>query len=659
MDDKTALRKIAIELQAVDSKDVVKVAGILRRFKNLWKRLLSPDYRDALAKIRQQSEGAKGIVYSLNKSLKGLSSAIKDGDVNAYNKYLEDVKSFIKELWLEIGHVEENTNRMVFFTLQEMQQPGFVDRFSKYLPGEYDIELGKTYRKPLKSFSWYSELTPANINIRTSTQGSNVLTFLRNKIKDVLVTKMGQKPDEVDSYLSGSTFNQIVELFKSAIVDGLLLDVKPRKPHGMMKNVPMGETSITVMSAPFKLPNQSVSIQALTQLADSRTSVKPLSMLTVQQVTNIYIVSTASRIDELVKLAGVDFGASKRLGGDFWAEFVKMSNRLGAKPEDLASIIYNESAFDPKAVNIKNGRPVAKGLNQLILKTAKAFGMTEDEWARYENVPAKGQLEYVEKYFNGVGKATGVSEWESATQLYVANFAPKYIPKANDPSAVLYPKYRKDGSVNPNYVQNSGLDKDKKGFITVGDLAVHAGRKLPDHILMAIDDAKKVAGVGGEKERVEVGELDALIKKLYSQDDGVLTKMVKNGALRSLLPTTDMLIVLNSDNVNMSDKVEYARVAANALRRFADADTSIHCSAKKENRVDVQCSIVGSERAVVGAVDGICAMVSASMKKAVNSDIKPVLLPGFVSEYEQIECSDLLKNRRKFGLKRAVGVSDA
>lgn len=175
-----------------------------------------------------------------------------------------------------------------------------------------------------------------------------------------------------------------------------------------------------------------------------------------------------------------DKGAN--LPDSFWKAFIAMSDRLGADPVDLATILYNESGgFNPHAVN----SILCAGLNQLCpgpgtfgsivenMSLAQWNALSSEEKVNrihaYAAKSAEQQLPYVEKYF----KQKPAASMKSARDIYWVNFLPATYKAGTDDSFVL------TRSPAAAYTQNAGFDTDKpkKGYITTGDL-----RKFTDGI---------------------------------------------------------------------------------------------------------------------------------------------------------------------------------
>lgn len=126
---------------------------------------------------------------------------------------------------------------------------------------------------------------------------------------------------------------------------------------------------------------------------------------------------------------------------------------LGIQPDDLMKIMHFETGgtFNPATVN-KAGSG-ATGLIQFMPQTAQALGTTTEALAR---MTPEQQLDYVHKYLAPYKGKLG-----NLKDAYMAVLNPAAIGQA--PDAVLW----KNGTTA--YAQNIGLDKEDKGYITVGD----------------------------------------------------------------------------------------------------------------------------------------------------------------------------------------------
>lgn len=141
----------------------------------------------------------------------------------------------------------------------------------------------------------------------------------------------------------------------------------------------------------------------------------------------------------------------------------KIAKELGVSKSDLIAIMKLESGVNPQAVNRMSG---ATGLIQFMPKTAASLGTTTQE---LYNMSAVDQLDYVYKYFKMVGVKPGMN----LQDLYMAVFMPAAMGKG--PDHVLGQKGA-PGFSGKVYSQNSGLDKNKDGVITVADATQSVSR---------------------------------------------------------------------------------------------------------------------------------------------------------------------------------------
>ncbi len=169
---------------------------------------------------------------------------------------------------------------------------------------------------------------------------------------------------------------------------------------------------------------------------------------------------------------------NRNLPDSFWFAFIKMCERLGTPPQNVAKVIRNESKFDPKAVNYQtvNGKkkPIAKGLNQIIKGIGTKIGMPPGMWDNFENMTAEQQLPWVEKSF----RASNIKGNMSATDIYARNFGgfpnpdgSMYASKAYIDKHPQKDKFQRPDFQDLAYRQNIGLDKDHKGYIAKKDLS--------------------------------------------------------------------------------------------------------------------------------------------------------------------------------------------
>lgn len=138
--------------------------------------------------------------------------------------------------------------------------------------------------------------------------------------------------------------------------------------------------------------------------------------------------------------------------------------RLGVQPEWLMAVMYSESRFDAAAINLKGSGAV--GLIQFMPATAGGMRTNTD---KIRNMTHTEQLEYVYDYLNNVRQKYGA--FENLTELYLAILFPKALE-----GDYCYSLYERGSQA---YKQNAGLDEDKNGRVTVGDIDKRMQRIFP------------------------------------------------------------------------------------------------------------------------------------------------------------------------------------
>ena len=141
-----------------------------------------------------------------------------------------------------------------------------------------------------------------------------------------------------------------------------------------------------------------------------------------------------------------------------------IAEMLEVPAEWLMAVMYAESKFDPGVANFKGSGAV--GLIQFMPTTALDLNVSTERLKRMNPLQ---QLEYVYLYLQQVRERYG--EYDSLTDLYLAILYPK--ARKQDYCYTLYAKPSK------SYQQNSGLDEDKDGRVTISDIDKHMKRLYP------------------------------------------------------------------------------------------------------------------------------------------------------------------------------------
>ena len=179
-------------------------------------------------------------------------------------------------------------------------------------------------------------------------------------------------------------------------------------------------------------------------------------MMASSESTSLYLLEEAS-----IHISNTDA---------FEKKVRQVSARLGIPPEWLMSVMYSESKFDPSALNHKGSG--ATGLIQFMVPTVKDLNArmgTELYMSDIRNMPAVAQLDLVYEYLRNVQEKYG--GYNSLTELYLAILYPKAV--GQDYCYTLY------GRPSKRYSQNSGLDENRDGRVTISDIDMRMQRIFP------------------------------------------------------------------------------------------------------------------------------------------------------------------------------------
>jgi hypothetical protein len=169
------------------------------------------------------------------------------------------------------------------------------------------------------------------------------------------------------------------------------------------------------------------------------------------------------------------------LDNNFYKKLIEVCARSGVKPEDALAIMTLESGLKPNAVNKDGG---AAGLVQFmpyILKSVVKYDPARHENKKFNDLSGSEQLDYIEGHFKRLSSMVG-GQVKSAAQLYIGNFYPVALTKGDikagiasapivrkNPVGQLYKQITPEKEAKA-YSQNYGLDADKDGVITYGDI---------------------------------------------------------------------------------------------------------------------------------------------------------------------------------------------
>lgn len=178
------------------------------------------------------------------------------------------------------------------------------------------------------------------------------------------------------------------------------------------------------------------------------------------------------------------FPGIERTTLEFRIALIALGRELDIDPNAMAAVMSIESGFRPA---IRNPHGGAVGLIQFMPATLKVWGLTSDQAAAMSAVE---QLELVKRFYR---YARGTTD---PGRLYMLTFLPKY---ADSPEGFVLgardsAEIRDGLKLHNIWAQNAGLDTNKDGLITVGEVkALARGRYELARAAGVVDPAPEVA----------------------------------------------------------------------------------------------------------------------------------------------------------------------
>jgi hypothetical protein len=150
----------------------------------------------------------------------------------------------------------------------------------------------------------------------------------------------------------------------------------------------------------------------------------------------------------------------------FFAELKAVCSRLGCDPLDMLKVMFAEGGVKADAHNTASN---ASGLIQFMPNTLAGLGWSSDHSA-FRQLRAEEQLPWVERFFQPFKS----KQLTTVTRVYQAVFLPASLDAgATDDTVVC----GEQGPFAAAYMSNRTVDRDGKGFISVGDLRAAVERR--------------------------------------------------------------------------------------------------------------------------------------------------------------------------------------
>jgi len=333
------------------------------------------------------------------------------------------------------------------------------------------------------------------------------------------------------------------------------------------------------------------------------------------------------------------------LDSDFYKKLIQVSQNVGMKPEDILKVMASESGLNPSSYNKDGG---ASGLIQFMPSTMKSVGYSGDP-KKFKDLQAAEQLDYVEKFIKNQMKING-GPFKSAEQYYVGNFLPAALKipgiKNNDLSTIIVA----ENPTSPHipgvsianeamyYKHNKGLDVDKDGAITLGDLKKKLDQKEKDSAyIKALKELKSISYQPTIKRIIqnEDKESPSIFDTLTKFIKTILAEEKNNKYLYEKYLDKNKFVIKLANNV---DPLEFGNTLTNLFEKHMLAKCDL-CKDKENIEVIINCN--GDKDLSKKIIEEITADVSSIY----NVSYEIINKQSIFKKASHIE---ILKNQNKF-----------
>jgi len=355
----------------------------------------------------------------------------------------------------------------------------------------------------------------------------------------------------------------------------------------------------------------------------------------------------------------------------FYVKLRRIATNTGMKPEDILNVMAVESGFKTDAHN-ESGN--ASGLTQFMPKTLKGLGF-KGTHADFRDLAAEQQLDYVEAFIKNLTSING-GPLTSAAQYYVGNFVPAALRikgvRDRDQNAIIAEEFPMRPHI-PNvsiqeekgiYAANRGLDFDKNGKITYGDIEkVLENKSRGKNYRQVIAEMERATGYkpGIEESAVALrpsykqetsetflGKVEELIRKFLP--NLLASEKQSKKLYKQYLPTNHLVIQVKANDY--TDAIEFSRVLCSALEEELLATAETHTDG---HVVEVSCEINGPEQICSETVKQLTSSLQDVFKFATSKiggiNIRTNFVMNKKSVYQSLSFTAADIQYRKFLLK--------
>jgi hypothetical protein len=281
------IKQASVNLDNIDNKEVIKVAGVLRDIKNWFKGLVNPEFKSRVEELKRDSFRIRKLIRDLDKYLESIDTSIDNGDVVKYNDSLETIKYIVKTLSSEleelsesvdIAKVPEKITEKVKNEESTSQVKQKKDRIKEVLKSvdEKDLPVGIAH---------VGDILGGN-NLVMSSNFDNSYT-LRKRIIGQIVKAYSDDPILGDTEKVSNIVNTpgFFEKIRKATGEGIVEAI-----HYRAEGDPglIGDYIYSVYTPPIDLDNIPMTFQLVVQVVDQTYNVKrPKPVRIMRLVTNL------------------------------------------------------------------------------------------------------------------------------------------------------------------------------------------------------------------------------------------------------------------------------------------------------------------------------------------------------------------------------------
>lgn len=619
------IKLACLELQTLNPDQIIKVAGVVQRLKNWFKYQTNSEFKKIVDELKLKSLNSKDILKNISNEIDNFNEAISNGDMASYELSVQNLKNLTQDLWKDVQETSQKGKD--YYTLQDLEQPGFSEWFKKHLPSEYDLELGKSYNSPISEFKWYQNLTPDQISIS-------------NKSFAILLNQI-QKTLELSAEDSSKYLNNIEEIknrFLISIVQGTLLKTNIKKPSKSIEQQILGSTEIEVLTSPFSLPNSNYKLQAKVDLIDLSTSIVPRKKLSIRKIH--FVTSLGQKL--AFANSPIPFAVTQLSELDF-AKVLRSSYQKTFGKDPSAEIL----AYGWAQAVLESGRPIKLPNNNIgNLKATKNWINAGKPYF------VKSTIEFSP---SGERRIEEGASWQAFSSPEEGGIAYWKLLKNKFPEALAWMASGDPDSATINLAKKhyftANIEKYAKG---VSSLYQQFMKKLTPQLPNLISNPQNPPGEKPEMKswlneyqqnpQNSNQQIDQLLTNLYA-NDGKVTTFIKNAKYNEILPSTTVLILVEGQNIE--DKINWALTTGQISQDLIQGTFNIF---KKDNKIELEIAARGLPLTVGKAVQAIADCVS----DGIDNKIYGIGGINCFSNLEKLSYSKIINFQRKFLLKQAM-----